>query len=60
MKLMDYVLREALKRCEASEDPRVTLSTYEALGLRSRPPLGYKCGSEDKPVVLMSRTTGEA
>ena len=60
MKLMDYVLREALRRREVLEEPRITLSTWEALGFRTRPPMGYKSGSDDNPMVLMSRKTGES
>ncbi len=60
MKLMDYALREALRRREVSEDPHTILSIREALGLRSRPPLGLQCGSKDTPALLLNRTIGES
>ena len=60
MNLLYYVLYGALGSYDESGYPRVILSTWEVLGFRSRPPLGYKYGSGDTPVVLLSRTRGES
>ncbi len=60
MNLPYYVLYGALGSYDESGYPRVMLSTWEALGLRSRPPLGLQYGSKDTPVVLMNRTIGES
>ncbi|KKL09740.1 hypothetical protein LCGC14_2562870 [marine sediment metagenome] len=61
MTLIDYILREALGSVDSSPDLTVTLTPWEALGMRPRPPLGYQRPSGDLPkVVIVAHTRGES